>query len=310
MLVSSGHFLAMADNEQTLPAKILKWIKEEGYPLEYFTANTFRRMRFATDQGDFTHSVDGEPREIDVGAWITRDVPGGGFVRIYNVVECKWTRHKPWVVFTSPSTRKMPSAIIAQTIGSSAAQAAMWANAGNPLLKKLELFSSPESGGFGGRQALSSGQDKFFDCLRSVTAGTVATATGYNREIANAFPDTCVAAFPVIVLDGDLFETHYDLDGDRLDLQPRQHVRCHWRGSGHSRLSTTIDIVTKEGLAAFAEKRATDFEVLADALVKSFSELRAAFDEKKPDLLKVHGAATGMAGPPPLLHTIRMRADL
>lgn len=298
----------MADDRHTLPAKVLKWINEEGYPLEYFAANTFSRMGFSTDQGDFTHSASGEPREIDVAAWITRDVPSGGFVRVYNVVECKWSRHKPWVVFTSPSTRKMPSAIIAQTIGSNAAQATMWANAGNSTLKGLELFSSPESGGFGGRQALSSGQDKFFDCLRSVTAGTVATATGYNREIGNAFPEACVAAFPVIVVDGDLFETHYDSIADRLDLQPRQHVRCHWRGSGHSQLSMTIDIVTKDGLAVFAEQRAADFEVLADALVKSFSELRAAYAEKKPDLVRMHEGATGMAGPPPLFHLIRMRA--
>lgn len=300
----------MVDDEHTLPAKVLKWINEEGYPLEYFAANIFRRMGFSADQGDFTHTPGGEPREIDVAAWVTRKVPSGGFVRLYNVVECKWTRHKPWVVFTSPSTRKMPSAIIAQTIGSNAAQAAMWVNAGNSSLQRLELFSSPESGGFGGRQALSSGQDKLFDCLRSVTAGTVATVTGYNREIGNAFPEVCVAAFPVIVVDGDLFETHYDSVEDRLDLQPRLHVRCHWRGSGHSRLSTTIDIVTKEGLAAFAEKRAADFEVLADALVESFNELRAAYAEKKPDLIRVHEGATGVAGLPSLVRQIRMRADL
>lgn len=299
----------MTDANNELAGKVRKWVNEEGYPLEYYVANTLQKNGFAIAQGDYSHLANDTPREIDVKAWTTLSPEGGGLIRLYNVVECKWTRNKPWVVFTSPTTLKMPSAIVAQTLGSGAGETAMWVNSGNPDLTSLTLFHSPESGGFGGRQALSSGQDKFYDALRSIIAASVATVNRYNREIGPSFPEACVVAFPIIVIDGDLFEAHYDAGSDDLRLERREHSRCHWRGGEHSPFSATLDIVTKEGLPEFAARRAADFKILAEALRSTFDQLRDCYNEKNPTLLTLHRGATGTSGYPALWHLIQRRAE-
>lgn len=299
----------MAEDKDALTGKVGKWINEEGYPLEYFTANTFQKNGFSVSQGDYSHDADSAPREIDVLASSSTRTETHRLIRLFNVVECKWTRNKPWVVFTSPNARKRPSEIIAQTLGSRGGATAIWAHAGNPELDKLELFQSAESAGFGGRQALSDGQDKFYASLRSITAASLATVNSYNPQIGYDFPDGCVLAFPVIVIDGDLFEAHYAADADALHLEPREHSRCHWRGGGHSPFPVTLDIVTKQGLPAFAKRRAADFELLKHILAPTFDELRRCYDEKDPGLVKLHGGTTGMTGDPALWFDILRRAE-
>jgi hypothetical protein len=299
----------MTEDKDTLTGKVDKWINTEGYPLEYFTANTFQKAGFSVSQGDYSHDGDSGPREIDVLAWSSGRTEEQRLIRLFNVVECKWTRNKPWVVFTSPNARRKSSEIIAQTLGSRGGAAAIWAHAGNPELGGLELFQSSGSAGFGGRQALSDGQDKFYSSLRSITAATLATVNSYNPQIAYDFPDACVLAFPVIVIDGDLFEAHYAADTDALHLEPREHTRCHWRGSGYSPFPVTIEIVTKTGLPDFASRRAAEFAVLEQALRPTFDQLRHCYDKKDPGLLAIHGGVTGMSGDPALWFDILRRAE-
>lgn len=272
-------------------------MNDEGYPLEYFVAHSFLRHGFQISQGDYTHDGISERREVDVAAYRTRKA-GGGFVRLYNIVECKWTRDKPWVVMTSPTHRMTSSAIIAQALASRGGNAAMWVNSGNTALKGLKLFESPSPAGFGGRQSLSKGQDKFYDSLRSVTSVSIATANQYNPQILFEFPEACTVVFPMVVIDGDLFEARYDPEADKLDVEPVAHSRCHWRGSDHSPFWTTVDIVTKEGLEDFVAQRRSDFDVVMAAVCESFEQMREGYDQKDVSRVKVHDAPTGTGLPP------------
>src|ERR1700687_1334235 len=97
-----------------LPAKVRAWLDEEGYPLEFATAATFRRHGFAVRQGMYIREK-GDAREIDVAA--SRNAKRNGLRRVYHVVECKWSKDKPWVVFTGPGGMAA-SACITQTISS------------------------------------------------------------------------------------------------------------------------------------------------------------------------------------------------
>lgn len=249
-----------------------------------------------------------QPREIDVCAMMTnRPSKERLLVRAYNVVECKWAKSKPWVVFTSQNTRMMPTAVIAQTLGSYSAEAAMWANAGDKGLAKLQLFGSPEKGaGFSGRQVLTDGStDRFYDSIRSVVSASNAIVESYDmRQQAGSFPTACVVAFPVIVIEGDLFEASYSNENMDMKLTKVRHSRCHWRGSAKSRLLTTVDIVTKDGLQEFAECRASDIKALIEILEETHLELFECYNNKDMAHLRVKSGSTGMGGRPHFLQDL------
>ncbi len=92
---------AVQTESDNLHDKLREWLNSEGYPLEFATANTFRRCGFATRQGSYVRDQESEnPREIDVTASIHAS-DGDSLIRIYHVIECKWSQDKPWIVFTS-----------------------------------------------------------------------------------------------------------------------------------------------------------------------------------------------------------------
>ena len=84
--------------EISLDEKVKRWVEKEGYPLEFSTAHKFKKRRFSVEQSYFAKDENGKAREVDVLA--TANVPiGRSFLRIKHVVECKWSKDKPWVLF-------------------------------------------------------------------------------------------------------------------------------------------------------------------------------------------------------------------
>ena len=84
--------------EISLDEKVKRWVEKEGDPLEFSTAHKFKKRRFSVEQSYFAKDENGKAREVDVLA--TANVPiGRSFLRIKHVVECKWSKDKPWVLF-------------------------------------------------------------------------------------------------------------------------------------------------------------------------------------------------------------------
>lgn len=106
-------------NTGNLTSEVTKWFEKEGYPLEFRTAQVFQQNGFNTFQGYYCHGQGQDLLEIDVLAHV--DLRSGSadprLFRISYVVECKWSRDKPWVIFTSRDCSPLESAGIAQTIG-------------------------------------------------------------------------------------------------------------------------------------------------------------------------------------------------
>jgi len=230
--------------------------------------------------------------------------------RAYTVVECKWTKSKPWVAFTARTGRMMESAVIAQTISSELGESAVWLNAGERRLQNLQLFSSPEMPAFGGRQALGGGSDVFYNSLRSVAGAASALTKRYDRYRApDEFPYMAVVAFPLIVIDGSLFSASYDSSDDKMLLEEVHHVRFHWRGDPSSPLLTTVDVVTREGLPAFAEQRAKDTQKLLAVLDKTSDQLDKCWTSKSLKHLERKSGSTGISGSPRLLYSIHKRSQ-
>lgn len=303
--------MSTEENSDSLSSKVYDWLLKEGYPLEYFTASTFSECGFLTEQGAYIDDGVGGAREIDVLASKSLHSEQGNsvLVRAYTVAECKWTKKKPWVCFTS-GRGMIPSAIIAQTISSELGETAFWANAGHQALHKLPLFAAPEKPAYGGRQALGDSQDRFYASIRSVVTASMRLATKYNKyENPNGFPRCAVAIFPLIVIDGNLFEASYHSDEDNIALREVQSSRLQWRGEANSPIRPNVDIVTKSGLADFVSQRSRDFDALLEVLKTTSLEVLEAYNSCDPSCISVSPAATGLLGRPALIRRVVARAQ-
>lgn len=185
-----------------------------------------------------------------------RDAQAPGYlVRVCHVIECKWSRDKPWIVLTSPHGHMAAAACVAQTISNSLGSAILWTLAGDPVLHDLDFFSTPERPGFSGRQAFSKGNDLFYAAVQTIVHALTFLMKQYDddddaSQLRN-LPKNAVLAFPIIVVDGEIFEAFFDSQRDQMRIEATKWVRCHWRGARSWRLHATIDIVSLAHLDEF-----------------------------------------------------------
>lgn len=289
-----------------LHSKVKGWLSQEGYPTEFTAASVFRRHKFRVHQGYYVRDDASDAvREIDILAAMmaaTRDY----LVRAYHVVECKWSQDKPWVVFTNRDAHIGHAACVAQTIGSLLGSTILWAIAGDKSLHDMDMFSTPDRPGFNGRQAFSKGNDHFYAAMKSVTTLSSLLMQEYEhvKRPTGKLPKNAVVAFPVIVVDGQLFEAYYDPTVSDIRLESVDRIRCHWRGAPSWRLHATIDIVALGNLEDFAAKRAQETKSLLLKMEQTRNQIAECFKECSLDPLEVPRAARGVVGLPRLLHEL------
>lgn len=295
----------------TLQEKVSRWLHEEGFPLEFATADAFRRAGFRVLQGEYTQPESGEPRrELDVVAHASRSLGKEHLIRVEFVVECKWSGDKPWVLFGAQSGMTV-AACASQVIGSQLGETLLWKEAGKEELAALSLFRSEGMNlAFGGKQAFSRTKDQVFDAIRSVTAGARILADEYDLRTeqvlkAGRLPESAVAVFPVIVVDGHLFRTNQS--GEGVDLEEVSSARIHWRGSDRHRFHATLDIVRADQVENFAKERMADADALLEVMSTGFEELRACHAKGRLDQLPVTHGARGVRGNPRLLSSVLQR---
>ena len=201
----------MATSEALLQ-KLKAWLDKQGYPTEFQVANVCQRHGFRVFQGSYVSGTEtANPREIDVIA--TRDHNlRDHLIRVEQIIECKWSKDKPWVVLTSSHGQMASGACIAQTIGNLLGSTLLWLLAGDEDLHKMGLFCTPERPGFGGRQAFTEKNDLVYSAMQSVTDAAISSMAKYDRQArpAGVMPENVVIGFPVIVIQGELFEAFFD----------------------------------------------------------------------------------------------------
>lgn len=293
----------MGDEREQLDKKVREWLEHEGYPLEFQVAKKFQKNGFAVRQGSYVNDPNADaPREIDVIAF--RDAhTKRQLLRVKHIVECKWSKDKPWVVFTNPLGIS-PAACIAQTIASKLGSAILWKEAGLKQLQDLDLFSTPKNSGFNGRQAFSKdGVDRFYSTMQSVVSATKFDAEDYDnpRRKSGVLPESAVVGFPVIVIQGDLYEAFLDSKSSDLVLRRAPHIRCHWKGSKEWDLHATVDIVTFEYLDKFLSTRAAQVETLLRLMQLSMEEITKCIATGSIESLNITEGSRGVVGLHPLL---------
>lgn len=241
-----------------LADKVSLWLQEQGFPLEFKVAQVFSNYGFKIDQG--AHVPDpneGVLREIDVIASINHTT-NGRTLQFSVVTECKWSRERPWVIFTSRAARPTPAASIAYLLGSPLSEAALFYLSGESDVADVHRDVVPSRVGFGGRQALVQKQDR--ELFYPTIQGVVGAATALLREGHQRVTPTLDAVrefrivIPTIVIDGTLFEAF--LDGESLKVEPIAQGMIAWRGYGTRRTPAFVNIVTVDVIEEYAEKMA------------------------------------------------------
>lgn len=300
----------MPEDESNLVERVSAWLSKEGYPLEFSTAAQLRRAGFHVRQGEYVSDSDGgEPREIDVTATLTVQVRDS-LLRIYNLVECKWSKDKPWVLFAGAGSMAQ-SAMITQGVASRTGSALLWARAGDRQLHGLSMFEAPTTPAFGGRQAFGDKNDTFYHALQGVVSKASLLAKSYDRtgEKIDSLLRAAVVVFPVVVVEGVLLEAAYDGDGGQLRLREVPQIRLHWRGAASWRLHATVDIVAASALLEFAQHRYRDSTVLLRQLGLSFEQLHQCWRAGTLEHLEVTDGPRGIIGMPSLLRDMKAAID-
>ena len=287
------------ENGPDLRQKVDDWLLHEGYSLEFRVANAFTRHGFHVRQGQYVHEdLDSAPREIDVEAEMQFAV-GEQMLRLTHVIECKWSKEKPWVVFSSTDSRIAASACVAQSIASKLGQTALWCIAGDKRLHELSLFDAPRRPGFGSRVAFSSGQDNSYSAIQSVIGNAVRRTARYDDH--GATMRFAAVAVPTIVVDGKLFECFFDSSTGHVSTQPVDRCRLHYRGSRNWGHHATIDIVTVEIIEEFAAQRSQEVSKALAIIGDAVRDVETAIRTGTLAQLKVTDGGRGIVGLPPLL---------
>jgi hypothetical protein len=136
-------------------------------------------------------------------------------------------------------------------------------------------FCGPKRGGFGGRQSFSKGSDHFYSAVQAAVTNAAAYVSWYDtaKRQRGAMPDACVIAFPIVVIEGALFEAHFDQTINDVSLHQVNQVRCHWKGSADWGLIATVDIVSLDHLDEFVKKRRAELKTLIDIMKPAFVEI-------------------------------------
>jgi hypothetical protein len=296
----------MSNPEKDLNVRIKEWLQGEGHPLQFRTTHEFLKRGFTAQQGSYTRASEDAPREVDVLAYLTARAER---IRIYHVVECKWSGDKPWVVFTSEMHQMATSACVNQTISSLLGGSIAWILAGDADVPGLGLFACPERGGFGGRQAFSKGNDLFYAALQSVVSKATSVVSEYDErcDLSKALPEWGAIAFPVVVVEGGLFEGYMDWESGELLVQPTSHIRVHWEGSEAWSRHATVDIITDQYVGQFATIRARETNTLLEKMRSARKNIETCWETSSLKPLSFRRAARGTVGLPPILRTISLR---
>lgn len=297
----------MTTGQEKLKSRVMEWLQEEGYPLEFYTAAAFSKSNFEVTQGAHVIDKTGKARELDIIAVRSRLTNRSNF-KLCRVVECKWSGDKPWVMFKDSST-VLSSIQIANLISSKSGEALTWAMASDESITDLPIFSS--SGlSFSGRQALGK-SDLFYQAVQGVVTNSISLARQYDEIYPTEHPDkevTVFVALPTIVVSGELFEASYQADNDEVKLESVKHSRLYWQGNEGRHSGVVIDIITKDYLSDFLNEQDWQIGRLLNEFGSYLNRLQFSFSNKTTEFLQVLDCQRGYIGTPELLERMQIES--
>jgi hypothetical protein len=220
--------------------RVVKWLEEQGYPLEMRVASAMRRTGLWVRQSaHYTDLESRKSREIDVLA-TERELHGLG--ETHFVIECK-TSSKPWVLFTSPFTLENFNRIRAFGIFSKDAMKVLVEHSfSRDLEPTLKWIKKDGRVGYNLTPAFSSGEDAAYQAVCSVIKASMSLVREPIGTHANL-----VFIFPVIVIGAPLFECYLEENGETNVVQV-QEGWLFFDGGISGFQGTCIRIVSEAGI--------------------------------------------------------------
>jgi len=255
----------MVNKNGEIERKVTKWLENQGYPFEMTVADIFQKAGFTVSLSDWYKDFEtNDHREIDVTALKWSDFEKSKVLQVCWRVECKLARDKPWVIFVSTAQPEtfLPLNLIASTRYKSILLESLKKEDLRKKLYKIPLFS-PKYVGHGITQAFTSGQDVPYKAVMSSVKSSIARIIQLNElniePTINNQVFFCVT-FPVIIIDGKLFEYFIDNQGES-HIQEVESSFLYWKGNIPDHSSPLVYVITKSGLTQFVEsaRKATEF---------------------------------------------------
>lgn len=309
---------------ERLDSKILDWLQKQGYSLEMRVAQVFRKAGFEVSQ--FESYVDpnsGDLREIDVVASLDRQVEGVA-VSVALFVECKYCP-KPWVILTSPrhfhgfsyfSRILRGSFEVREWRAGESLQARLLAriliSLGRIKTSEFDFFSMPLYAGYGIVEAFKDSQrakDNAYtavmqasscveghDFLNEISSQSVVQE--YKDRVYEGAGETgefslfCSIAFPVVVIEGRLFECHLD-EHYNIAISERNSgtVLLSSRNRGGPLESRTYDSVVRVVTERYLGSLAQQAQQGASALLSQGAAIREVWEHERPRVPRETGEA-------------------
>ncbi|MBD2560081.1 MULTISPECIES: hypothetical protein [Nostoc] len=251
-----------------LKKKVQAWLEEQGYPLEMKVAKAFAESDFEVRQSSFYIDPESnEVREIDIvvcNSTYVIDV-----FDVYFVIECK-SVSRPWVLFTSENTFANYNKYFAYCLYSEVGKK-LFINKTLEILARgdvLTWFNKKGRNGYSMTEAFTSSIDNTYKAAMSALKAAVALKILADENKRLTF------IFPVIVVDGSLFESYLDVDG-KLVVDAIKKGFLHFPRQTKEVTGTTIYVVTLDYVPEFiveAKRITTELkELLTDVTWNNYS---------------------------------------
>jgi hypothetical protein len=202
----------------------------------------FKRNGYNVIQSDYYFDQESKSnREIDVKAFVQRMIQRVLF-RISFIVECKLSKDKPWILFTSQDSKISDKAKIAQILSTFCGTFYLLR-----LCEKKEywdkgLFDIGIRPAFGITQGFTTGKDIPYQAITGVAKATDAICKKNSDSKQGLICNVCI---PIVVTEDKLFESFYEND---IVVNEVESGVLLWRNMLTSNPHTIIRIYTFEKL--------------------------------------------------------------
>jgi hypothetical protein len=238
------------EDTRPMDVQVREWLNTEGYPLELEVARAFRKAGFRAHHAMmYDDENTNTKREIDVVA--TKQFgQDGRWIRVVIAAECKYNAKKPWVCFSDTEHTLNENQRIRQRITG---------GFGGMLLDKVStltslfnkgLFQIPMQCASSMTAAFKSSQENKDYAYSSATSVMAAS-----KAIAKRFHKSPIAAivFPVIVVDGFLFQSHLTETGE-MELNQVYEAVLLWKNQATEHPNAIINVINSTILQQFVTR--------------------------------------------------------
>ncbi len=266
--------------------QIRGWLRNQGYPLEMRTAAAFRDAGFRVVQSEYYHDPEtSDWRECDVIADMSWKLqPDGIPVRVMFVVECKTSREKPWLLFTSPGKGIAGRARVVQRVSTPVGREWLKRISQRHDIQSLSLFQVSPTPAYGIVQAFKSreGQDVTYMAAIAAAKAARAMTQGLTSRSGRLINKWAILALPMVVTEARLFNCCLDENNqNQLNVEEATSGDLLWRNPIAGLPHTIIKIVNTRHLEPFIKRAAHDAETLMSTTSSELNE--------SADWLRSHG---------------------